>query len=192
MNVMRGMMGGSRQPSPPAGADDKLVFKPDQTYNDLAKFMPNGLMPHEFEWSLSLKDIDEESMGPGKSIRSPLYTIGNFRFAILAFPQGTSKEPNIKAGDKYPTLAAFIEANPLETLDQERWMFSGVRYSVQLLNQKDYSKTIWKDDVWSFSKREVDRGWHSFVEEPNEFFDPEYGWISDDGDMRVIFRTQIY
>ena len=62
-----------------------------------------------------------------------------------------------------------MEAQPLETLDQERWVFTQVRYSLALVNQKDYSKTLWKDDVFSFSKRDIDRGWHTFVDTINQF-----------------------
>ena len=72
---------------------------------------------HETEFWIPNVDRFQE----GEKVRSEPVTIGNFRYRVLVFPFGT------KTQRAPPSLAAFIEADPLPTIDQERWMFVRVR-----------------------------------------------------------------
>eukprot|EP00392_Amoebophrya_sp_AT5.2_P013654 g13783.t1 len=88
-------------------------------------------------------------------------------------------------------MAAFVEADPLQVIDQERWMFPGVKYALTLINQHDYSESVHKTDAWSFCKRDQDRGWHHFVT-CKELVDPLKGWINNVEERSVCFRVQCY
>ena len=142
------------------------------SYEALRKVMP--CMEHEYEFTIP----NINRFAEGDRVRSDPITVGNFQYRLLIFPFGT------KASRGPPTLAGFVEADPLPTIDQERWMFPGVKYSVTLINQIDYRESVFKTDVWSFCKKEVDRGWHSFVSS-KELLDPSKGWINNDQEKTV-------
>ncbi len=141
-------------------------------------------MEHEVEFHIP----DVSRYGPGDKVRSDPVTVGNFRYKLLVFPFGTPPAPNTPRGNE--AVAAFVEADPLPTLDPERWCFMGVKYSITLVNQLDYRESIYKSDVWNFSKKEIDRGWHTFSSS-KELLDSSKGWINNDRDKSCVFRAQI-
>ncbi|CAE7645949.1 UBP12, partial [Symbiodinium pilosum] len=113
-------------------------------------------------------------------VRSESKTVGNFRFRLLIFPCGTQT-----AGGQQ--VSAFVEADPLETLDP-RWCFHGVKYQITLVNWTDYRRSVTKSDIWSFSRDGIDRGWHDMVR-VSELI-PETGWVGPDNTL--LFRASCY
>lgn len=119
-----------------------------------------------------------------EKVRSLPHTFGSFRCRMLIFPMGTKA-----TGRNPPSLAAFVEADPLEEIEEDpRWLFSSVKYSITLINHIDYSQSVTKTDTWSFSREGIDRGWHSFVP-AKDMLDPAKGWIRDNA---VYLRAQVY
>eukprot|EP00397_Hematodinium_sp_SG-2012_P000753 GEMP01000754.1.p1 GENE.GEMP01000754.1~~GEMP01000754.1.p1 ORF type:complete len:1240 (+),score=167.23 GEMP01000754.1:229-3948(+) len=136
-------------------------------------------LSHEIEFRIQNVLKYEE----GEKVRSPPATFGSFRCRVLVFPMGT------RASRGPPSLAAFVEADPLPEVEEDpRWLFSSVKYSVALINHLDYSQSVVKTDTWSFSREGIDRGWHSFVSW-KDLTDPTKGWMRDGA---VLLRAQVY
>ncbi|CAD7953208.1 unnamed protein product [Amoebophrya sp. A25] len=151
----------------------------EHSYERLREVMPCAEHENEF-W---IRDVTRYQ--DGEKIRSEPFQIGSFRYRLLIFPFGTgnSRGP--------PTFAGFVEADPPPTVDQERWMYHGVRYSITLINQLDYNDSVHKSDTWTFSKREIDRGWHAFISS-KDLCDPSKGWINNEEDRACVMRVQCY
>jgi len=148
---------------------------------------PGGGWPYErlippIKHEIEFKVCDILKHQEGEKVRSYPHTFGNFRCRILCFPMGT------KSPRGSPSLAAFVEAEALPEIEEDpRWTFNSVKYSVTLINQLDYSRSVVKTDTWSFSKEGIDRGWHSFVLW-KDLIDESQGWMKDE---TIILRAQI-
>lgn len=103
----------------------------------------------------------------GQAVWSELITVGSFRFRLMAFPAGTEKN---RTGE----VAAFVEADDHKELG-EGWVIKDMLYQITLVNWKDYTSSICKTDLYSFSKDGIDQGWHNFLR-PSEV-SCEKGWL---------------
>lgn len=109
----------------------------------------------------------------GQTIRSDVFTVGDFSFRLLVFPRGTQ----CTGGNQ---LSAFVEAVQQESMDA-RWTVESVRYQITLINWIDYRASITKVDTHTFSKDVIDRGWHDMQRVCD--MTVGRGWLGPDGSV---------
>eukprot|EP00916_Digyalum_oweni_P027035 GHVL01044377.1.p1 GENE.GHVL01044377.1~~GHVL01044377.1.p1 ORF type:complete len:3367 (-),score=547.99 GHVL01044377.1:3942-14042(-) len=84
--------------------------------------------------------------------------VGDFVFGLLIYPRGkTGDHP----GDA-KHLGAFLEVIP-QPHWPPAWCFPSTKFSISLINTKDPSKSVVKDDVFTFSPGWMSLGWYQFM-----------------------------
>lgn len=118
-----------------------------------------------------------------RSITSTSMTVGNFRFKILVFPNGTTREPG-----KY--LGAFVLAEPGAVEPDS--IFKRVTFEITLVNWVDFRKSKVRSDTFDFkaSGTEIDRGWHDFLK-VDAMKDRKSQWVGSAGSICIRARCQV-
>lgn len=111
----------------------------------------------------------------GQTVRSPLKSMGDFKFRILAFPAGTVTS----GGGK---ISIFVEVE-----DPDRgplWQFTQVRYNITLRNFRNSERNVSKSDIFDFCNDYVDRGWHDLLEHSS--CTTQSGMLWPDRSIRIL------
>ena len=116
-----------------------------------------------------------------ESVRSERKTVGCFTFDILVFPAG-----NQASFGGSPKVAVYVECVGVDGKD-ERWVYNSVKFSVTVVNFKDYRKSLYHEDSHSFCAAAVDRGWPELI--PHADLTPDSGWLDDQG--RLCVRASV-
>ena len=114
---------------------------------------------------------------PREATRSEKKSVGCFNFDILVF--GAGNQTSFAAN---PKVAVYVECVGVDGKD-ERWVYNSVKFSVCLVNFKDYRKSIYHEDTHSFCASAVDRGWPELISHSE--LTPESGWLDDKGRLCV-------
>ena len=118
---------------------------------------------------------------PRENVRSGKKTVGCFTFDILVFPAG-----NQTTYVSSPKMAVYVEASDVTGKDP-RWIYSSVKFSVCIVNQKDYRKSLYHDDSHSFCAAAIDRGWPDLLSHSEMTM--ENGWLDEKG--RLCLRASV-
>jgi ubiquitin C-terminal hydrolase len=128
---------------------------------------------HELEFLVK----DPKSYLQGRSLVSHIKALqGSFRFRLLIFPMGTDST------GRPEQLAGFVEVVPPDTCSDVRWAFEQVRYLIAVINWKDYRRSIWQQDTFTFQRESSDRGWHRGFLKASDMT-TESGWLNDNGEL---------
>ena len=112
-----------------------------------------------------------------EQVRSPKKTVGPFTFDVLVFPGGNANSYTMN-----PKVAVYVECVDVADKDP-RWVFNGVRFSVTIINLKDYRKSLYHEDTHTFSSVAIDRGWPELI--THSELTAEAGWLDDQGRMCI-------
>lgn len=140
--------------------------------------LPPIKSPNEIEFILP----DATKFAVSESTRGELCQPNDrmpFRFRLFVFPRGTAYANG-------EAISAFLEVEPAEVeglgpLDN-RWVFQNVTYAITVVNWHDYRKSVTKDNTWTFTSDNRDRGWHEFVPTA-QLFDTSKGWMGPNGEL---------
>lgn len=169
------------------GKDSLTGKSPKQVLGGLS---PTGSASNEFSYSNLPPPSSTEiefflesplKYKPRESVRSRKKTVGCFTYDILVFPAG-----NQTTYVSSPKMAVYVEAADVSGKDT-RWIYSSVKFSVCLVNQKDYRKSLYHDDSHSFCAAAIDRGWPDFLSHSE--MTAENGWLDDKG--RLCLRASV-
>jgi len=162
------LMAAARQ----AGVDPRTYMRENSVVMWTKDKLP-PTMENELEFIIK----DPRSFKQGKSLHSPIVEMaGGFRFRLLIFPQGTESTGKLEG------MAAFVEAVPDDSFKDERWAFEAVKYQINVVNWKDYRKTVTQSDGFSFRFDATDRGWHRGLLR-NDLMTTELGWLNEDSEL---------
>lgn len=141
------------------------------------------LLPNEVQ--LCIHNFRDKYIGqlsePVDAIHSDWKHLDNFTFRLMVFP--ASSDPH--NGQTENSIGTFIEVQPRPDWP-ENWAFYRVQYNVIILNHMDLRKSIYKHDVFTFTRHETDRGWHSIASHQQL----EGGFLTREGDL--ILRAGVY
>ncbi|OII73582.1 uncharacterized protein cubi_03380 [Cryptosporidium ubiquitum] len=144
--------------------------------------------------------------GPKNRLYSNIHSYKNFNFRLMILP----KVKLTSGGSLEGHISAYLEAIPSQNWPSN-WIWLNTRYSVTLINQKDYRKSHFMSDVFSFKGEndpkkkisleernfdyssagpEADRGWSDFFS-LKTLLDPKTGFVDPETET-VIFRAGVF
>ncbi|KAF4672357.1 hypothetical protein FOL47_000665 [Perkinsus chesapeaki] len=118
-----------------------------------------------------------------EGIRSSASTAGPFHFKLLVFPAGSSEQQT--------HMAVFLECQPKAEEDRSNtnFMYSGVRFQIQIINHKNSKRSITRTATHNFCERELISGWQDLL--PIHMIqDTEEGWLDAFG--RIVIKSKVW
>lgn len=171
-----------------------------------------GRLQNELEFKVEnfkkkVMEMANSAEGGTKSrLYSKIHSYKNFNFRLMILP----KVKFTSGGSIEGNISAYLEAIPSQNWPPS-WIWLNTKYSVTLINQKDYRKSHFMSDAFSFKGEndpsnqlsleernsdyssagpESDRGWSDFFN-LKILLDPSSGFIDPETDT-VIFRAGVF
>ncbi|OLQ16916.1 hypothetical protein ChTU502y2012_388g0160 [Cryptosporidium hominis] len=171
-----------------------------------------GRLQNELEFKVEgfrrriMEMMNSTEGGTKNRLYSNIHSYKNFNFRIMILP----KVKLTSGGSLEGHISAYLEAIPSQNWPSN-WVWLNTRYSVTLINQKDYRKSHFMSDIFSFKGEndpkkkltleernydyssagpEADRGWSDFFS-LKTLLDPKTGFIDSETET-VIFRAGVF
>ncbi|KAK9170833.1 Ubiquitin carboxyl-terminal hydrolase family protein [Cryptosporidium meleagridis] len=171
-----------------------------------------GKLQNELEFKVEgfrrriMEMMNSAEGGTKNRLYSNIHSYKNFNFRIMILP----KVKLTSGGSLEGHISAYLEAIPSQNWPLN-WVWLNTRYSVTLINQKDYRKSHFMSDIFSFKGEndpkkklsleernydyssagpEADRGWSDFFS-LKTLLDPKTGFIDSETET-VIFRAGVF